>query len=129
MPHLPNTITIDLDVESLRLQNKLALPVEIDTLGLEVTYSFYDGEPTTKVQQGCGASIEIEKIVVEVAYGCREHYNIPMEQVGSYTPCILSTATLTLQQSNLLVPLLDTDDIETLIWESREGMDSDNFMG
>jgi len=122
MPHLANTLTVDLDVESLRVQNKLALPFEIDTLSLEVVYSFYDGEPTNYNNPGCGASIEIESVVVEYAYGCIELYN-PKLRLRNIT------ASLHPKQSDILLPLLDTDAIETLIWESIEGAQSDNYMG
>jgi len=122
MPHLANTLTVDLDVESLRVQNKLALPFEIDTLSLEVVYSFYDGEPTNYNNPGCGASIEIESVVVEYAYGYIELYT-PKLRLRNIT------SSLHPKQSDILLPLLDTDAIETLIWESIEGMQSDNYMG
>ena len=116
MKNLPKTICIDLDIESLNVQNLLAIPARFDTASIDVTYSFYDVERSTRIYPGCGASIEIENAQVKDLFGYIEKSDGTIK---------LYTISVTKEQSELLTHLLDVDAIEALVWEAREGMEED----
>lgn len=115
MNMLPTTCIIYLDVDSMMLQKKLALPEWIEDLELEVTYTFYDSEQPAGNCPRDNASIELEKVTLLSMYT----YKDVLVTVGG------TKVTPTDRQAEILYPFLDVDTIETLVWESREEIERD----
>lgn len=96
-------ITVLVDIEELELGRHLVLPFFIDTVEIEVAYEYTPGEKATMDSPGEVETVELYEANILVCY---------MDKGANFIP--------TNEQSETILGMIDSDDIETAIWEARD---------